>query len=391
MVIRALIALAIVCVSVAVHYAEQADAQGRASATPGMSGNEWFLNYTTSKNPYAPPLFSDCVQHAPEAVAAGAGFTPAKFMGPDPITFEGHGGGTNVMLMCIGLARGYYVVLDVVATSARSAEVGNAIISAFNASASAGVQPGGAAGVSGPAMDSNSWFWTTGGSANADANQPPLSDCVQRAPGAVVAGAGFTPAKLMAADPVTFAAHAGGTSVMLMCIGLPGGGYYMVLDVVVAGGPHTSAVVGNAINTAFHGTVPTSSSSVSLGGGSSSSSGGSGSSSSSLGMSGSWQLTSGCDFGGGNWQGTFALTQAASGALTGSVSNDNLGAGEIAILADASGYANTPAMQSKMNGSTMTLVLHPKKWSSVIQLYGLLSGASISGSVHHPGDHDCAF
>ena len=109
------------------------------------------------------------------------------------------------------------------------------------------------------------------------------------------------------------------------------------------------------------------------------------------GITGTWQLTSNCGFNGdvashGYWNATIALTEGSDGSLTGSVQDQN----NDTIFPNPSGY-NSDAIQSRVNGNTMTLVLHPQGWASVLELTGTISGNQIAGSLHHYTSDDCAF
>jgi uncharacterized protein (TIGR03437 family) len=111
-------------------------------------------------------------------------------------------------------------------------------------------------------------------------------------------------------------------------------------------------------------------------------------------LTGTWQMTaSGCGFLGGptTWQATMALTEAASGALSGSILSEtpNLNA---TILPNAEGNANnspTPPV-SQLSGSSFGLVVYPSGWISVLFLTGTVSGSQITGRVIHYGSDDCS-
>ena len=209
---------------------------------------------------------------------------------------------------------------------------------------------------SGPALavDYGRWFWSTAG----DAKPLPSSECVKRAPVAL-ASQGFTPRVAPGSNPTTIDATSGLVSVTMYCIAQPKG-FYAVMVVMSDDGTKSALSVGNAISAAFWA-------------GASDATGGS---TSANGAGGSWQLSSNCGFVGSGWQSTLDLSQAASGALTGSVRNDPL----------------TPAvLGGQFTGSTMTLTLRPADWASNLELTGDLSGSKIAGKVHHLGSDDCTF
>jgi len=222
------------------------------------------------------------------------------------------------------------------------------------------------------AIDYRGWFWTTAG----DANPLPFDECVRRAPGAI-GSQGLTASK-SGNNPVYFDATRGGVSVTMWCIGEPKG-FYMTL-VVMNDDPSQSATnIGNAINTAFWGTTSSAAPPPAFGT-----------------VGGRWSLGSNCSWAPpGGWQAIISLNQDPNGVLSGTVlsDNNNTGSGGITILANASGYgnANPAGAQSVFSGNTMSLILHPNSWISVLQLTGQLNGNQISGSVHHYGNDDCTF
>lgn len=107
-------------------------------------------------------------------------------------------------------------------------------------------------------------------------------------------------------------------------------------------------------------------------------------------ITGTWQLTSNCSYYGdittnGPWKSTLNLVQAADGSLTGTATNDKLNP-EIKSI----GYFGA-TIKSQYNSPTMTLVLHPAGWVSVLELTGTLNGSQINGAVHHYTTDDCSF
>ena len=220
------------------------------------------------------------------------------------------------------------------------------------------------------AIDYRGWFWTTAG----DANPLPFDECVRRAPGAI--GSQGLTAQKSGNNPAYFDASRGGVSVTLWCIGEPKG-FYMTLVVMSDDPAQNSTNIGNAINAAFWQTAAP----ASAGG---------------AGIGGTWRLGSNCNWAPpGGWQTVISLSQAPNGALSGTVlsDNNNTGAASIAVVPNDSGYGNTnpPGAQSVFSGNTMSLILHPNTWISVLQLTGQLNGNQISGSVHHYGNDDCTF
>jgi len=209
------------------------------------------------------------------------------------------------------------------------------------------------------AVDYGRWFFST-------ANDPKpgtQSDCIKREQ-AAMASQGFG-ARVGGTNPAYLDAGNGLISISAFCVGQPKG-YYLILVVMSDDGSRSALSIGNAINAAFF----ASGASASTGGG------GGGAAAAATGAGGGWQLTSDCKFVGSGWQSTLNLVQAANGTLTGTVQNDPL----------------TPiVLGGTFTGTTMTLTLRPADWADNMVLTGDLSGAKISGKVHHLGADDCTF
>jgi hypothetical protein len=220
------------------------------------------------------------------------------------------------------------------------------------------------------ALEYHYWFWTTA----SDPTPLGFDECVRRAP-AALATQGFTAGRT-GSNPVNFDATNGTASVTMACIGQPHG-FYMTLVVMSDDPSRTSLNVGNAINSAFWGTNASPAAGGATGGA----------------TGGNWRLSSNCAWVPGNFASTLSLNLAGGGALSGSVTSDNLGAGGIDLLPDSSGSWNgsPPPMRSQVGGSTVTIVLHPKSWVSIVELTGQLNGNQISGKVHHYTNDDCTF
>lgn len=103
-------------------------------------------------------------------------------------------------------------------------------------------------------------------------------------------------------------------------------------------------------------------------------------------ITGTWQLTSNCGWVPGGWKSTLALNQGAGGALTGSTTNDSI---KTEFASGSNTWGST--VPNRYSPPTMTLVLHPSGWVSVLELTGTLSGSTISGKVHHYTTDDCNF
>jgi len=108
---------------------------------------------------------------------------------------------------------------------------------------------------------------------------------------------------------------------------------------------------------------------------------------------GTWTLATNCGYLGnvadyGYWGGTIALTENSNGALSGSI-GDKL---KSTLLASDTGWGNGLGYSSAQSGSTVTVILNPSGWESVVELRGTLSGNTISGTVHHyDTDSACSF
>lgn len=199
------------------------------------------------------------------------------------------------------------------------------------------------------AIDYHRWFWTTVGSAN----PPPFSDCAERAVKALNSQ-NFAPHQ-SGTNPVFIDGTTGPIAASILCIQEPKG-YHMTLLVMSDDPAHSSVNVGKAINAAFGVTNMATAGE---------------------GVDGVWDLSSNCAFASPAWTSTLTLTQAPGGIVGGSSANDAL----------------SPAIlnESTFNANTVTIVLQPSEWASTLTLTGQLSGATISGKVHHLGSDDCTF
>ncbi len=103
-------------------------------------------------------------------------------------------------------------------------------------------------------------------------------------------------------------------------------------------------------------------------------------------ITGVWQLTSNCTWVAGGWKTTLTLNQDANGTLTGTATNDSL---KPEFGNPTNNWGSKVPNQYSRN--TMTLVLHPAGWVSVLELNGTLSGSTMSGRVHHYTSDDCNF
>jgi hypothetical protein len=106
-------------------------------------------------------------------------------------------------------------------------------------------------------------------------------------------------------------------------------------------------------------------------------------------IQGAWQLTSTCVKwlpGNEPWGTTLILFEAADGSLSGSAVNDRL---RSELKPDSTGYG--PPVKSRRSENSITLVMHPSGWKSVLVLNGRLDGARVAGMVHHEGTDDCSF
>jgi hypothetical protein len=106
-------------------------------------------------------------------------------------------------------------------------------------------------------------------------------------------------------------------------------------------------------------------------------------------IQGAWQLTSTCDKwlpGSEAWRSTIILFEAADGSLSGSAVNDRL---QSELKPDSTDYG--PPVKSRRSENSITLVIHPAGWKSILVLNGRLDGSRVAGTVHHVGTDDCSF
>ncbi|MFI5010780.1 MAG: PAN domain-containing protein [Hyphomicrobiales bacterium] len=106
-------------------------------------------------------------------------------------------------------------------------------------------------------------------------------------------------------------------------------------------------------------------------------------------IQGAWRLTSTCDKwlpGNELWGNVLILFEAADGSLSGSAVNDRL---RSELKPDSTGYG--PPVKSRRSDNSITLVLHPADWKSILVLNGRFDGSAVAGAVHHMGTDDCSF
>jgi hypothetical protein len=104
---------------------------------------------------------------------------------------------------------------------------------------------------------------------------------------------------------------------------------------------------------------------------------------------GAWQLTSTCEKwlpGNETWRSILILFEAADGSLSGSAVNDRL---RSELKPDSTDYG--PPVKSRRSENSITLVIHPAGWKSVLVLNGRFDGSSVAGTIHHEGTDDCSF
>jgi hypothetical protein len=115
-------------------------------------------------------------------------------------------------------------------------------------------------------------------------------------------------------------------------------------------------------------------------------------------ISGTWRFTTtgttaanSCLWGPNNtpWQTVFRLAQAADGGVSGSADTGPLQT-KLEFAAPGT-WGVAPTFTNRYSPPTVTLLLHPIGWVSVLQLSGTLRGNTISGGLHHYSNDDCTF